>query len=123
MCIYCQILFPFRLLQNIEYSSLCYTAGPYYLFYVCVSLHSCRFTRVRLFATLWTLCSPLGSSIHGVLQARILEWVAISSSRGFPHPGIEPPSLMPPALASRFFITTATWEALFYTVYVLIPAS
>ena len=27
-------------------------------------------------------CSPLGSSVHGILQARILEWVAISSSRG-----------------------------------------
>ena len=26
-------------------------------------------------------CSPLGSSIHGILQARILEWVAISFSR------------------------------------------
>ena len=34
-----------------------------------------------------TLCNPMdysppGSSVHGVLQARILEWVAISSSRG-----------------------------------------
>ena len=27
-------------------------------------------------------CSPPGSSVHGVSQARILEWVAISSSRG-----------------------------------------
>ena len=27
-------------------------------------------------------CSPPGSSVHGSLQARILEWVAISSSRG-----------------------------------------
>ena len=33
-----------------------------------------------------------GSSVHGILQARILEWVAISFSRGFPHPGIEPRS-------------------------------
>ena len=28
-------------------------------------------------------CSPPGSSVHGILQARALEWVAISSSRGF----------------------------------------
>ena len=40
----------------------------------------------------WTLCSPLdcsppGSSVHGILQARILEWVAISSSRGSSRPG------------------------------------
>ena len=27
-------------------------------------------------------CSPLGSSVHGIFQARILEWVAISFSRG-----------------------------------------
>ena len=27
-------------------------------------------------------CSPPGSSVHGILQARILEWVAISSSKG-----------------------------------------
>ena len=27
-------------------------------------------------------CSPLGSSVHGILQARVLEWVAISSSGG-----------------------------------------
>ena len=27
-------------------------------------------------------CSPPGSSVHGILQTRILEWVAMSSSRG-----------------------------------------
>ena len=31
-------------------------------------------------------CSPPGSSVHGILQARALEWVAISSSRGFSWP-------------------------------------
>ena len=31
-------------------------------------------------------CSPPGSSAHGILQARILEWVAISSSRGSSWP-------------------------------------
>ena len=31
-------------------------------------------------------CSPSGSSVHGILQARILEWVAISYSRGSSHP-------------------------------------
>ena len=28
-------------------------------------------------------CNPLGFSVHGIFQARILEWVAISFSRGF----------------------------------------
>ena len=31
-------------------------------------------------------CSPPGSSIHGVLQARVLEWVAMPSSRGSSPP-------------------------------------
>ena len=31
-------------------------------------------------------CSPPGSSVHGIFQARILEWTAISSSRGFSQP-------------------------------------
>ena len=31
-------------------------------------------------------CSPPGSSVHGISQARILEWVAISSSRGSSRP-------------------------------------
>ena len=43
-----------------------------------------------------TLCdsmdySPPGSSVHGILQARILEWVAMSSSRGiFSTQGLNP---------------------------------
>ena len=44
-----------------------------------------------------TLCNPvdcnlLGFSVHGILQARILEWIAISFSRGSSRPGIEPGS-------------------------------
>ena len=31
-------------------------------------------------------CSPPSSYVHGVFQARILEWIAISSSRGSSHP-------------------------------------
>ena len=44
-------------------------------------------------------CSPPGSSVRGISQARILEWVAISFSRGSSQPR-EPTS---PALAGRFF--------------------
>ena len=68
------------------------------------SLHSCR--------TLCNAvdCSPPGSSVRGILQARILEWVASPFSRGS-DPGIKSASLMPPVLAGRFFTTSATWEA------------
>ena len=41
-----------------------------------------RFSCVWLSATLWTIYSPPGSSVHGVLQARILVWVAMPGSRG-----------------------------------------
>jgi len=43
-------------------------------------------------------CSPPGSSVYGILQGRILEKVAIASSRYLPDPGIEPASLAAPAL-------------------------
>ena len=51
-----------------------------------------------LFSLLYsTLCDPMdcslqGSSVHGILQARILEWVAIPFSRGSPNPEVEPGS-------------------------------
>ena len=41
-------------------------------------------------------CSLPGSSVHGIFQARILEWVAISSPGDLPEPRIKPVS---PALA------------------------
>ena len=36
--------------------------------------------------------------VHGILHARILEWVAMPSSRDLPEPGIEPRSVASPAL-------------------------
>ena len=37
-------------------------------------------------------CSPPGSPVYGILQARTLEWVAIPFSSDLPNPGIEPRS-------------------------------
>ena len=54
-------------------------------------------------------CNPPGFSVHGISQARILEWVTISFSRRSFDPGIKPTS---PALAGRYFyhwITALTW--------------
>ena len=72
-----------------------------------------RAKSLRSSLTLWDPmdCSPPGSSVHGILQARILEWVAMPSSGGLPDPGVHPASLMSPALAGRFFTTSDTWEA------------
>ena len=54
-----------------------------------------------------TDCSPPGfSSVHGILQARILEWIAIPFSRELPDPGIElwsPANLFCTSYISRFF--------------------
>ena len=63
-------------------------------------------------------CSPPGSSVQGIFQARILEWVAISFSRGLPHPGIEPTS----ALGDRFFTTERPGKSSSLVIqYVAIP--
>ena len=52
-------------------------------------------------------CSPPGSSVHGILQARILEWVAISSSRGSSQPSRDRTCncYLNPTLVGRFFTT------------------
>ena len=72
-------------------------------------------SRNRLFATPMD-CSPPGSSLHGILQARILEWWPVPLEGDPPNPGIELASLMSPALAGEFFTTSTAWEAsqLFY---------
>ena len=48
-------------------------------------------------------CRLPGSSVHGLFQARVLEWVAISFSGDLPNPGIEPgsPTLQGYALPSE----------------------
>ena len=43
-----------------------------------------RFSRVQPFRPM--TCSPPGSSVHGTLQARILQWIAVPSSRGSSQP-------------------------------------
>ena len=43
-------------------------------------------------------CSPPGSSVHGISQARILEWVPFSPPGDLPDPGIKPVSPASPAL-------------------------
>ena len=37
-----------------------------------------------------TLCDPTDYTVHGILQARVLEWVAFPFPRGLPNPGIKP---------------------------------
>ena len=50
-------------------------------------------------------CSPPGSSVHGISQARMLEWVACPPPRDLPNPVIEPTAPAARALAGEFFTT------------------
>ena len=59
--------------------------------------------KVKVTQSCLTLCDPMDYKVHGILQARILEWEAILFSRGSSRPGIEPTSFMSLALAGRFF--------------------
>ena len=47
---------------------------------------------VKVTQSCLTLCEPMDCIIHGILQARILEWVAFPYSRNLPNPGVEPRS-------------------------------
>ena len=55
--------------------------------------------------------SSPGSSVHRILQTRILEWIAMPSSRESSQPRDQTLSLRSPALAGGFFTTSTTWEA------------
>ena len=50
-------------------------------------------------------CTPPGFSVHGIFQARILNWVPFPSPGDLPHPGTEPVSPAFPVLAGGFFTT------------------
>ena len=62
----------------------------------------------KSFLTIMTLMR--GSSVHGILQARILEWVAISFSRGFSQPRNQPGS---PALQAVSLLTELEGKTLY----------
>ena len=65
-------------------------------------------------------CSPPGSSLHGILQARILEWVAKPSSRGPSQPRDWTQVF---CIAGRFFTVWATRKAHYRSIHRLFAAS
>ena len=95
------------LLSGTEGSS---AAGPYVV--SCLSLPACvlsNFSRVRLFLTPWTAAhqAPLST---GSSRQEYWRGLPRPPPGDLPDPGIKPVSLMSPALAGRFFATSATWE-------------
>ena len=70
------------------------------------------------------LCDPMdrslpGSSVHGISQARILKWVAISFSRGSSQPRDQTKSPVSPSLAGRFFTTETPGKPLWDDSHIL----
>ena len=65
----------------------------------------------------WTLCDPMdgslqGSSFHGILQARMMEWVFTSSSRGSSWPRDRTWISCVSCIGRQIFYLWATWEPL-----------
>ena len=76
--------------------------------------HACllsHFSRVQLFAMLWTVAHQASLSI-GFSRQGYWNGLPFPPPEDLPNPGIEPVSLMSPALVSVFFTTSATWEAM-----------
>ena len=89
------------------------------LIHLCVCVLS-RFSCVRLFATLWTVVLQVPLSMGFARQESWSE-LPFPPPGDLPNSGMEPASLMSPALAGGFFITRAIWEAtyVFRCTYVL----
>ena len=68
-----------------------------------------HFSHVRLFETPWTAAHQAPLSM-GILQSRILEWVAVPSSRGSSRPRDGTCGSYDSRMAGGFFTTRATWE-------------
>ena len=65
--------------------------------------------KVKVAQSCPTLCNPMDCIVHGILQARILEWVAFPISRGSSQPG---DWTQVSCIAGRLFTSWATGEAL-----------
>ena len=59
-------------------------------------------------------CSPPDSSVHGILQARVLEWGAMPSSSDLPDPGIELVSPAAPELQADSLLLSQLGSPLCY---------
>ena len=97
---YPNILFWFQLNMLFKMRALAILAN--YSVFLSLSYVCCCCLVVKSCPTLLWPHEPPGFSVHGISQARILEWFAVSFSRGSSNPGIEPLSI---ALVGRFFTT------------------
>ena len=104
-------------------TSICVCAGVCVRVWVCVCGCACVHvhTPTKSVRLCLTLCDPMdcslpGSSVHGVFQARVLEWVAMPSSRGSSQPRGQTHISLCLCIAGKFFTTRVTWEGLHLNV-------
>ena len=64
------------------------------IWYLSVSVHAIIELCVKVTHSCLTVCNPMDYTVHGILQARILEWVALSFSRRSPQPRDFNPGLL-----------------------------
>ena len=78
--------------------------GCFFLIWLCV--------KVKVAQSCPIVCDPMGYTVHGILQARILEWVAFPFSRGSSQPRDR---TQVSRIAGRFFTVWATREVRFHS--------
>ena len=80
-----------------------YECINFYVFYVCIHFYECILSLTVVSDSVTPQSSPPGSSVLGILQARILGEQPFPGPGDIPDRAIEPMSLMSPALADGFF--------------------
>ena len=99
-----QLIYNAVLVSSVQQRAVCVCVCVFMYFHVCVS----GFSHVWLFVTLWTVAcqNPLPM---GFARQEYLSGLSCPPPRDLPKLGIEPTSLLSPALAGWFFTTSSTW--------------
>ena len=97
---------------RIRHIKICVNSGKR-----CCCVLSCSVSHVRLFVTPMDYNPPL-SYVHGILQASILEWVAISCSRSSSWPRDQTRISCVSCVGRQVLYHWATWEALYFGLLV-----
>ena len=110
----------FRVLQAriLEWVIVSFSGVLYHAMLCMLSHFSC----VQLFATLWTIACQAPLSM-GLSRQEHWSGLLYPPLGDLPNPGIEPASLMSPALVGRFFTTSATWATAVLSLLLLLLLS
>ena len=110
----CVLFFLNTLRYNFKTNKMCYFMGDSSMHFDKLMCALSHFSHVWFCATLWTIASQAPLSM-GFSRQECWSGLPRPPPGDLPDPGIKPASLTSPALASGFYITGATWEALSHT--------